>query len=319
MKNKFSTKLLTYFLLLVLIGSLGCEDDCIEPNLSPVVEDQTFSIDENAISGTSVGTVIASDPDLTDLTYTLLNQTPINGFDLDQLTGELTVSGSAILSFEEYEIFTLIIQVSDGEIDVTATILININDLLENFEITLQPNGEKGKDAILYDLQPNNNYGTHPQINAHAWTNGGIPQTMRGLIQFDFSDIPESALIEQANLSLYHFVASNNSGHSQLSGSNESVLQKVIESWNEETVTWNNQPAITSIDEVTLSASVSEDQNYMDIDVTNLVINTNQQLLDNFGFMLSLKTESYFRSLVFASSDVETEEIHPKLVIQFLD
>ena len=220
MKNKFSTYLLTYFLLLVFLGTIGCKDDPVE---------------------------------------------------------------------------------------------------LENFEITLRPNGEQGKDAILYDLQPDNNYGAHPQINAHAWTNGGTPQTMRGLLQFDFSDIPESAIIEQVNLSLYHFVAAKNSGHSQLSGSNESVLQKVIESWNEETITWNNQPAITSIDEVTLSASVSEDQNYTEINVTNLVIDSNQQLLDNFGFMLSLKTESYYRSLVFASSDAEAEELHPKLVVQYLD
>jgi gliding motility-associated-like protein len=200
---------------------------------------------------------------------------------------------------------------------VKLLILTTVLPAQELDTLILQPNGGNGKDAILYDLQPNNNYGTHPQINAQAWTNAGSPQIMRGLLQFDLSQLPENSDIEKVYLSLYHHVASGNSGHSQISGSNVSNLKKVIEEWNENTVTWNSQPSTDNSNRVILSASVSEDQDYLDIDITNLILDSNGELLDNYGIMLSLQTESYYRSLVFASSDAADSTIRPKLVVTY--
>lgn len=320
MKIFYNTNLILLLGFIMILGISGCQKESSEPNLSPEVEDQTFSIDENSEAGSTVGFVIASDPNLGDvLSYFLPTQTPVRAFDIDRYSGELVVSNGAVLSYEEYEVFTLIVQVADGKMATNATLTVNINDLPEIFEITLKSGAELGKDAILHSSLSDINYGTHPQLNALAWTADGTPMVMRGLIQFDFSAIPESVAIEQANLSLYHLEAWNNSGHSQLSGSNESVLQKVTEAWDETTVTWDSQPAITSDGEVTLPASTSEDQNYTEIDVISLVAGANKKLLDNYGFMLSLKTESYYRSLVFASSDADDSELHPQLHIQYVD
>lgn len=183
--------------------------------------------------------------------------------------------------------------------------------------LVLQPDGENGKDAILYDLQPNNNYGTHPQINAQAWTNSGAPQVMRGLLQFDLSELPEGSDIEKVYLSLYHHVANGNPGHSQASGSNESKLKRVTEAWDENTVTWNSQPTTDDSNQVIISPSASTTQDYLDVDVTNLMLNSRGELSDNHGFMISLETESYYRSLVFASSDVTNPNIRPKLLVTY--
>lgn len=322
MKNFFITVLLLFFLVPTMLGIFGCRNECVEPrkpNLAPVIEDQTLNIDENSGTGSSAGVVVASDPNDQELTYSVLTQSPFEAFEINTSSGELTVIRDVTLSYEENEIFSLLIKVSDGELADSANVTVEINDLLENFELVLKLGREHGKDAILHSLLSDDNFGTHPQINAHAWTSGGNPQIMRGLIQFDLSGISESAVIQQANLSLFHLVAWNNSGHSQLSGSNESVIQNVIEPWEEETVTWNTQPAVTSDNEVTLQASTLVDQNYTGIDVTNLIVDENQKLRDNYGFMLSLKTETYYRSMVFASSDAENEELHPELVIQYLD
>lgn len=183
--------------------------------------------------------------------------------------------------------------------------------------LVLQPDGTIGKDAILYDLKPDNNYGTHPQINAQAWTNSGRPQTMRGLLQFDLSDLPDEVTIVKIYLSLYHHVANNNPGHSQLGGSNVSSLERVSEAWDENTVTWNSQPPTDDTNTMTIPASVREDQDYLDLDVTNLMVDSNGNLLDNHGFMLVLKTELHYRSLVFASSDVADAAKRPKLVVLY--
>ena len=38
---------------------------------------------------------------------------------------------------------------------------------------------------------------------------------------------------------------------------------------------------------------------------------------NNYGFMLKLETEEYYRRMVFASSDNNDSEIHPKLDIYY--
>lgn len=203
--------------------------------------------------------------------------------------------------FEDYLTKPLTIILFEGEIS----------------EVVVQPNGENGKDALIYSYDPDKNYEAHPQINGFAWTNNGDIATARSLVEFDLSNIPQNAEVEGVYLSLYHHIASNNTGHSQLSGSNEGLLQKVTEAWEEDTVTWNNQPEISEINQVTLSASTSDTQNYLDIDVTGLFISEDGEWLTNYGMMLSQVTEEHFRSLTFASSDIVDSSKHPKLVVKF--
>jgi hypothetical protein len=302
----------------------GCTDDScefpdpIEENSPPVLTTQTFTVEENSPAETLIGQVVATDPDEDTLTYSILNQSPETMFRIDENTGNLYVEGDVDLDFERVTQYLVTVSVSDGEYTSSGNMTVSINNVSEEFTITLQPGAEDGIDAALYSFSPNNNYGTHPQVIASAWTNGGSIQYLRSLIKFDLSAIPSDAKIVDAKLSLYHHVANNNPGHSRMSGSNESTIYKIAEDWSEDLITWNNQPSVNENINITVNASDYATQDYLDLNVLDLIADANGNQLVNYGFMLKLNTEAYYRSLVFASSDISDSSKHPKLEITFI-
>jgi PKD repeat protein len=190
--------------------------------------------------------------------------------------------------------------------------------VLAQTTITLRPGPDDGKDAAINSIFRDNNYWYHPDFLASSWTVQGEPFTHRSLIAFDLSGIPEGSVILDAKLSLYANPNTPQShNHSQLSGSNEAFLERVVEPWNDLTVTWNNQPNTSSENQVWLHPSNYELEDYTDIDVTGLMNDIFHDPESNFGMMISLKTEVYYRSLVFASSNHENPEKRPKLVILY--
>lgn len=186
---------------------------------------------------------------------------------------------------------------------------------LVHYSETYQPDGNNGNDAFIYDLKPDRNLGTHQDFMASVWTNGGIPVIVRSLIKFDFSSIPKDAIIDSVRLSLYSYHSPLNLAHSTVSGSNLALLQRVTSDWDENQVTWNNQPETTIKNQVALSRSQKEIQDYLNIDVTKLAEEMIKNTVSNYGFMLKLETEEYYRSMVFGSSDNDNSNLHPKLVI----
>ncbi|MCB0035634.1 MAG: cadherin repeat domain-containing protein, partial [Anaerolineales bacterium] len=99
----------------------------VNASQSPTVDDQTFSVDESAAIGSSVGTVVATDNDPGEkLNFEIIASDPTADFDIDQLTGELTVANA--LDFETTPVYTLTVRVTDstGLFD-EATITINVN------------------------------------------------------------------------------------------------------------------------------------------------------------------------------------------------
>ena len=183
--------------------------------------------------------------------------------------------------------------------------------------ITLQPDASQGKDAWINSGQSTNNYGDYPNFAAIAWTSGG-EFISRGLIDFDLSSIPANATITSAKLSLYCNTTSDHTQlHSGLSGSNACFLQRVTSSWTENAVNWNNQPTTSAVNQVTLPASTSNTQDYLNIDVLNLIKDIKSNPSSSFGIMLKLETEAKYRSLIFANSDHLTAAKRPKLVIEY--
>lgn len=100
-------------------------------NQAPTIANQTFSIDENSAIATTVGTVVANDPDLDPLTYTITAGNGLGAFAINSTTGVITVASVSPLDFETNPTFSLTVQVSDGSISSTATITINLNDIDE--------------------------------------------------------------------------------------------------------------------------------------------------------------------------------------------
>jgi len=102
---------------------------------APVIADQTFIVPENSINGTSVGTVIATDPDPARiLSYAILGGTGSTVFQINSATGEISVSNSAALNFEVNTTFDLLVEaVNDAATPLgsTATITVNVGDVNE--------------------------------------------------------------------------------------------------------------------------------------------------------------------------------------------
>jgi len=185
--------------------------------------------------------------------------------------------------------------------------------------ITLQPNGTFGKDAFIDSRLSNLNAGDHPDFAAMSWTNGGAHVDVRGLIEFDLSVLPSGSTINSAQLSIYSYESPANGSHSSLSGSNKSLVRRVTSPWNENTVTWNNQPSATTQNQIYLPESNFTIQHYLDIDVTGLVLDMVADPTNSHGFLLKLVTEEHYRRMVFASSDNPDPALHPKLVITFTE
>ena len=187
--------------------------------------------------------------------------------------------------------------------------------------LTLQPNGNLGKDAFISSNNLEVGQGNSTEFDAGAWTIFGSPLTIRSLIDFDLSSLPFGASIQSAQLTLYNNPNAQNGyangQHVHESVSNEAVLQRIISPWIED-VAWNNQPTTTSQNEVTLAQDTNSYQDYI-LDVTNLMQDVISDPSNSFGFLLKLKNESPYRLLAFASSDHPNASLHPKLEICYSD
>ncbi|MBS1635726.1 MAG: DNRLRE domain-containing protein [Bacteroidetes bacterium] len=184
----------------------------------------------------------------------------------------------------------------------------------QNTTLVFQPDSACGKDALLTTLAPYGNYGNHPDFLATAWTNSGVPVTCRSLIAFDLTGILPGTNVIHASLELFHYNSSANVGHSTLSGPNDATLYRVTTNWNEHTVCWNTQPSHTPVNSVLIPASSSSTQNYT-LNVTSLVQDMINDPANSYGFMFMENTESYYRSMLFASSDESNPLLHPRLTI----
>ena len=102
-------------------------NDITEGNAAPMVNDQTFSLDENSSASASVGTVIATDADPGNPTFTLTDDAG-GLFGIDNISGLL--SATQTFDFESDPIsFALTVEVTDGIDTDSATITVDINDI----------------------------------------------------------------------------------------------------------------------------------------------------------------------------------------------
>ncbi|MEQ8854305.1 LamG-like jellyroll fold domain-containing protein [Gimesia sp.] len=105
----------------------------------PVIANQTREVDENAANGTLVGAlIVASDADQPGdtLTFTEAGGTGSAAFDITS-TGQIIVADQSLLNFETNPSYTLDVIVDDNKgSTATATVTINLNDLVESMVVT---------------------------------------------------------------------------------------------------------------------------------------------------------------------------------------
>jgi hypothetical protein len=163
------------------------------------------------------------------------------------------------------------------------------------------------KDAYIeshfsYDTR---NFGTEPTFVCKGYLNG--VDSARSVMRFDLSAVPPTAIVDSAFITLYGI---------DHAGDNASYLRRILDSWDEESVTWTNKPAETTSGQISLPASSSSTENYI-IDVTGFVTNWCNKTWDNYGMMLVPQSETTLNKLIFASSDYEDTTMHPKLEIYY--
>lgn len=181
--------------------------------------------------------------------------------------------------------------------------------------LTLQPGPEEGKDAKIWSVEHNVNFGDYTEVRIMAWTWDGESGIERSLMEFDLSQIPQNAEICYAYLSLFANSTTSSQYNSSLSGPNISLIRRVISPWEEDLVTWDSAPATTTVNQVTIPESEEEHEDVLDIDVTELVKDIVDDPANSFGFEFLLEVEEQYRRRVFAMSDFEDPTHYPKLEV----
>jgi len=184
--------------------------------------------------------------------------------------------------------------------------------------LTLQPNADKGKDAFVHGLASlqDNNYGNDPSLQSMTWTFNGYPGTMRFYMGFDLSAIPAGAVVLSAKLSLYGLITANGSGNSCLSGDNDALIRRVTSAWDENAVTWNNQPSVDP-NGIHVPPLCVGGADLTDFNITPLVQGMVSNPATNYGIQFALQLEEYYRAWIFNSSDSPDATKRPKLVIEY--
>lgn len=156
------------------------------------------------------------------------------------------------------------------------------------------------------------------EFEIYAWTNSGLPGFKRAFVEFDLSGIPAGSTILNASLNLFNNPSGSTFGnHSQQSGSNAVIIERVTSPWDQNTASWTNQPSTTTLNQVLGPATGSALAN-MAYSVTQLVQDMVDYPANSFGFGLRLQSENPFRSLIFASSEHPDSALWPELAVEFL-
>lgn len=211
--------------------------------------------------------------------------------------------------------------------------------------LVLQPGPERGKDAMINRFIPDKNFGDYPYfeaINDGPWIAECVNcyNLTRSLVQWDLNQLPKSATIQKAVLTLYYpniwiEPVITDSIRNTYYGWVDSVpvpenypcavIQSIISPWEENTVTWTNQPGTTEEGQVFVPMKyyimntecvncivppVSET-----IDVTSLL--TNSSGTAQYGMMFKLVKEDLPQWFRFTSSDFKSPGLWPKLEIYY--
>jgi hypothetical protein len=171
-------------------------------------------------------------------------------------------------------------------------------------------------DAYVWSVSPDLQNGTLNELSAARWSWGGNKGTIRSYMKFDLSTIPANARIISATLVLKApaITSAVIGGHQ---GQNDWRIENVASSWDETTISWNNQPGTGSLRSYYLPATTSANQSYA-LDITTQAMEWLSNHSANHGIMFRLQNEAMMHtSLVFASKEAADSSLHPKLEIDY--
>jgi hypothetical protein len=199
----------------------------------------------------------------------------------------------------------------------TDTTVVKVNPAPSQ-TLTLQPDQNPYEYTIDVFNGANAAGPTIASLEANAWTSGGQPWTIRGIVKFDLSTIPSSAVVSSAHLYLYSnpTPTTGDQVHANSGADNSFTIAQVASDWSPSTITWSNQPPGVASTQIVIP-STTQPQLDLDVDVTAQVSSMVSHSA-NFGFLLKLQNEVTFTSRIFVASHNETYPTkHPKLVVTY--
>ncbi len=141
-----------------------------------------------------------------------------------------------------------------------------------------QPDANSGYDSYVNMNSPNTNYGNSITLSVERRTNR-IRRTF--LLFDDISGLPKTGIVDSSFLNLYQYAQANNNILTI-------QLRMVTSNWDENTITWNNQPSFTA----TFLSSVNTNTNgWKRWLATDYVRGWYNGIYPNYGFLLISSNE----------------------------
>lgn len=120
----------TFVIAIIIFVSCSKDDDNAPTNTPPTISTQSFTASEALESGGMVGTVLATDADDNELTFTITTNSSAL-FTIDN-AGTIKLAQNGQLDFETMSTHIITVEVSDGKAKASAEITINVTDDNEN-------------------------------------------------------------------------------------------------------------------------------------------------------------------------------------------
>jgi len=152
-------------------------------------------------------------------------------------------------------------------------------------------------DAQVYESNPNTNYG---DIMIYIRSKDGA--NLRAFIQFDLNNIPPGSKITEARLYLYKYSAPDITRTYRCS--------RVTSSWSENSITWNNQPAVDSpTSDEAIGTSVGWESWVVTSSVQQFTARDTASASRNYGWRIADTSEGSLvqHQSVFYSKEYETD------------
>lgn len=255
-------------------------------------------------------------------------------FKLEAAVNHLIIRGGSeiytfILEKEGFE--TQKLQFSARELMATTKenpLILKISWFSQYRVLVLQPGSEKGKDAMISNLNSEKNFGDHKYFEATFLSEPvlTVMRSNRSLIWFNPDTLPKSAIIKKVTLQLFYdlpipFDSSyiTNTGPATGVVWYGGVLQQIVEPWEEFKVTWNTQPKTIEANQVYIPPFI-RNANFIIVDVTRLFVTpstTDQAIYPNYGMLFRLWPVDRFPGFRFASSDYPGAIMRPRLTIYY--
>jgi len=169
-------------------------------------------------------------------------------------------------------------------------------------EVSLEPL----KDACVCDCAPGANNPIGPEYLGQGRYSNCYTRTF---IQWDMNEIPDGATIDSAIFRIYV-------GQFYGSPSGEMAYYRVIEDWNENTITYLNMPDYTDTGAVFLS-NWPGSGTWHTIDVTDSVVAWYDSTIDNYGLYCHSRNSTSTSDCMYASSRYPTHSLRPELVVNY--